>query len=419
MRLGDGRWRISGSEKHTFTEPNEDLAVEYFKNRTRETYGKASNLGTVLAHSSAHDALVDMTNRTLAAGGYLDATTTELPSGGYAISDETLSPKHWAWLKKQIIKRPKWVAEQCGIEQIGYLSDLKKPEPIPTLESLNEIWKTHFKSSDEQKRKCAAAFKNFRKITKIASLTEITAERVVEYRDAVYARNLSGKTQSNLYTRIRRYISFFKERAVAIDEMNRVGRNLELLIPNTTTITVNPQPITRVEWEKLLSASSGDDRAMVLLMLNCALYLQEVIKLEWNDIRNGCLITHRAKTGKCVRVAVLWQQTLKSLEAVSHKGPFVFYNYAGMPLGIKGAEKRFRQLRDAANIQVTSSQLRDGAYTAAVEANVTSNLCQLLVGHRSGLADHYVKRRPTMVAPACEAIRLAYGIGNSATDAEN
>ena len=43
-----------------------------------------------------------------------------------------------------------------------------------------------------------------------------------------------------------------------------------------------------------------------------------------------------------------------------------------------------------------------------MEANVTSNLCQKLVGHRSGIAGHYVKQKSTMVAPACEAIHSAY-----------
>ena len=133
---------------------------------------------------------------------------------------------------------------------------------------------------------------------------------------------------------------------------------------------------------------------MILLMLNAAMYLAEVVNVQWDEIKDGCLVTHRAKTGKCVRVAVLWPETLEALKKVRHRGPFVFYNYACEPLGIKGAEKRFRDLRDAAKVRVTSSQLRDGAYTAAVEANVTSNLCQLLVGHRSGLADHYVNASP-------------------------
>jgi hypothetical protein len=138
------------------------------------------------------------------------------------------------------------------------------------------------------------------------------------------------------------------------------------------------------------------------------MYLQEVIKLEWADIRDGCLVTHRAKTGKCVRVGVLWKETLEALADVKRRGSMIFYNYAAAPLGIKGGEKRFRELRDAAKVEVTSSQLRDGAYTAAVEADVTSNLCQLLVGHRSDIADHYVKRKPKMVAPACAAVHGAY-----------
>jgi integrase len=183
---------------------------------------------------------------------------------------------------------------------------------------------------------------------------------------------------------------------------------LALLSPSETTVSIDPRPIEVADWKKLLAKAQGDDRAMVLLMLNCAMYLQEVIKLQWSDVREGCLVTHRAKTGKCVRVAVLWKETLDALVEVARRGPFIFYNYAGVPLGIKGAEKRFRDLRNAAGVGVTSSQLRDGAYTAAVEANVTSNLCQLLVGHRSGIADHYVKRKPTMVAPACTAIYIAY-----------
>jgi len=31
MRLKDGRWRASGPEKYTFSEPNEDLAVARFR----------------------------------------------------------------------------------------------------------------------------------------------------------------------------------------------------------------------------------------------------------------------------------------------------------------------------------------------------------------------------------------------------
>jgi len=64
----------------------------------------------------------------------------------------------------------------------------------------------------------------------------------------------------------------------------------------------------------------------------------------------------------------------------------------------------WKKLLAAAKVSVTGSQLRDGAWTAAVEAGVSENLCLILVGHASGLQDNYVKRNPKMVAPPCEAI---------------
>lgn len=418
MRLGDGRWRASGPEKYTFSEPDEALAVAHFREWQAKKLG--SSLGTLKVYTSVETAAIDACQRTVEAGGSL-SVTFEQPSDGtkgvWAVSDETLSPKQWAWLRRQIIERPKWVAERVGIEKIGYLRDVQEPVPPPSLAALERTWDEHFTSSPEQKRKCRAAFDDFREVTGIKGIEEIEPEVVVAYRDAVYGRRLSGKSQSNLFTRIRRYLSFFRDRAIAIDAINRALGYLALLTPNETTVTLDPKPIEAADWHKLLAAAEGDNRAMVLLMLNCAMYLQEVIKLRWADIRDGCLVTHRAKTGRCVRVAVLWQETLAALGAVRRRGPFVFYNYAAGPLGIKGAEKRFRALRDRAGVGVTSSQLRDGAYTAAVEANVTSNLCQLLVGHRSGIADHYVKRKPTMVAPACDAIRRAYFPGNNIPDA--
>lgn len=156
-------------------------------------------------------------------------------------------------------------------------------------------------------------------------------------------------------------------------------------------------------------------------MLNGAFYLQEVISLEWGDIKNGCIVTHREKTGKCVRVCVLWQETLNALGNLKRRrdGDPLFYTYQGLPIKICGAQRRFVELAVAAKLAspndkgkmkptVTASQLRDGALTAAASANVNSQICSLLAGHRSGIADHYVKRNPKMVAPACEAIHRCY-----------
>lgn len=411
MRLGDGRWRASGPERYTFSEPDEQVAILHFQRwKAQKT---CPTLGTLQVHANALDVAFDLKRRTIAAGGSLHADIVQIPGGGYAVKDHTLSKEQWTWLNKQLVQRPKWVAEQAGLTNLAYIHDRKPPAPLPSFWELAGIWEKHFQSSAEQKRKCSAAFDNFRDTTGIKELSELTPDVVVKYRDDVYGRGLSGKSQSNLFTRIRRYFSFFRNRAIAIDDINRALGYLALLTPSETTVTIDPKPIDVADWKKLQANAVNDDKAMIFLMLNCAMYLQEVIKLEWSDIRDGCLVTHRAKTGKCVRVAVLWKETLEAINGLPRRGSHLFYNRAAAPLGIKGAEKRFRDLRDASELpHVTSSMLRDGAYTAAVEANVTSTLCRLLVGHRCGLQDNYVKRKPGMVAPACEAIHKAYGIAN-------
>jgi integrase len=404
MRLKDGRWRVSGPGKITFTEPDEKFAIARFREIEARRNGQ-TRIDLPIGKADAHETSPLIRK---AIKGRMVINIPRHPSAPVEIRRSLDCDEVWAFFREQILTRPKYVAERVGIEQLGYLRNLKEPVPPPPLDVLEQTWKEHFTSSAEQKRKCFAAFEDFRLVTGIPDIEAISPEIVVKYRDVVYGRKLSGKSQSNLFTRVRRYLSFFRDRAIAMDAINKALGYLALLTPSESTVTLDPKPVDPADWKKLLATAKGDDKPMVLLMLNCAMYLQEVIKLKWSEIQGGCLVTHRSKTGKCVRVATLWPETLEALKSVERKGTSIFLNYAGAPLGIKGAEKRFRELRDAAKTSVTSSQLRDGAYTAAVEANVSSNLCQLLVGHRCGMPDHYVKRKPSMVAPACEAIYRAY-----------
>lgn len=48
------------------------------------------------------------------------------------------------------------------------------------------------------------------------------------------------------------------------------------------------------------------------------------------------------------------------------------------------------------------------AYTLAVEAGGDLTHAKLLAGHRVGISDAYVKRNPSIVADACEAIERHY-----------
>lgn len=54
------------------------------------------------------------------------------------------------------------------------------------------------------------------------------------------------------------------------------------------------------------------------------------------------------------------------------------------------------------------NQIRDGAYTAAIEGGAEPMHAQILAGHRTGIKDSYVKRNPKMVADACASIEKHY-----------
>lgn len=316
----------------------------------------------------------------------------------------------WAYAAKEILAKPQWVAEKTGIEWIAYGKQLKAPKPLPTFQEIEDCWKNFYAKNAEQKRKVLAAWADFKTTANVAGIADITPEVVIAYRDAVYARNLTGKSQQNLFTRIRRLFSFAKSRAIAVDELSKVLEYLSLLTPSESTVSLDPHPISREDWDKLHTAAEGDNRAMVLLMLNCGMYVQEAINLRWDDIKEGkYIIAHRKKTGKCLRIAVLWKETLDALAKVEKRGEYIFIGEHGLPLGIKGAESRFRTLREKAGVaHVCGSHVRDGAATSATECTADQRLVSLLLGHRSGIRDHYAKRVPAMVAPACDAVYKAY-----------
>jgi integrase len=383
----DGRWRVTKTGD-VFTEHDPAEAVKRFRKLT-------GNSVDVLRQET-----LDYMDRTRKADicqavdidRYFDANRDAI----------------WKKVADEIRNRPLWIATQTGIEQIGYLVDLKKPEVLPSLDEIENIWQTKSTCSFAQMRKVRRAWKDFRATTEIESLRSITPQTVIAYRDEVGRRSISGKQQSHLFTGIRRMISFAKSRAIAVEAMSRALGNLDLLRGQRTPTSLNPMPVSVEDWRKLYAASEGDNRAMVLLMLNCALYIGEVIRLQWSDFQSGCLVSRRLKTGNCIRVSALWPETIEAIGGIKRQGEFLFYNYRAEPLKVCGAQRRFWNLADKAQIDVTASHLRDGAFTAAVENNVTENLVNIYVGHSSGLKDNYVLANPAMVKPATDSVYRKY-----------
>jgi hypothetical protein len=77
---------------------------------------------------------------------------------------------NWNWIADQIRSRPSWVAQKTGIEQIGYLTDIKPPKPLPSLDVLEQEWKNHARCSKDQKAKVLRAWQDFRETSEIGGL---------------------------------------------------------------------------------------------------------------------------------------------------------------------------------------------------------------------------------------------------------
>ena len=174
-------------------------------------------------------------------------------------------------------------------------------------------------------------------------------------------------------------------------------------------------PIGRDELAKILAVAPTKWKAGILLALNLALYPSELaaIRKDELDLDAGTFASRCRKTG-IVRVGVLWQRTIDAVRAHLAAEPHphaetLFVNKLGLPYNGQHVSRNWRKIVERAGLTgVEFAQLRDGAYTAAVEAGVSFDACKLLAGHATGIADAYASRRPGMVGDACRAIERAY-----------
>ncbi len=123
------------------------------------------------------------------------------------------------------------------------------------------------------------------------------------------------------------------------------------------------------------------------------------------------MIFDRAKTGQTTRVGILWERTTQALQdyiqRYPHSGKSVFITQYGTPYTAQGLRTAFRFRRDKSVVDsgLEFAQVRDGAYTAAIEGGASETIAKILAGHKiSGMSDAYIKRNPKMVAEACLAI---------------
>ena len=175
--------------------------------------------------------------------------------------------------------------------------------------------------------------------------------------------------------------------------------------------------IATEDFHKLLTASVGSIWEPILLtMLNCCYYPCDIRRLPVSalDFRSGTVYFERRKK-RTPRVAVLWSRTIVCLSPWLSGHPSdttVFVCETGAGYSGQGLRNSFRRFRERAGLPktVTMDQIRDGAYSAAVNApEVNEKQAKILAGHRlSGETDAYAKRNVSSIRPACKAIEDHY-----------
>jgi len=192
-RPSDGRWRIIGTQT-TFTEPDEQKAIARFQKLTGELKYEGLPAATAEWLQTPAREIVDRNAVSEVSNGF-----------GLVGKPDEAWQRFWKYVANEINSRPQWVAEQTGIEQIGYLNELSKPKPLPTFKQLESVWMEHSLTNTENKRKIVIDWRDFVKVTGIKSLEEITPEVAAKYRDAVHKRKSAGKTQSHFFGYVRRF----------------------------------------------------------------------------------------------------------------------------------------------------------------------------------------------------------------------
>jgi integrase len=390
----DGRWRVVATGQR-YTEADEAKAIAKFRQLTA-----VEQIGLPIREFKG-------------AGGQ---TMVQ-----YAFADEGTA---WAWFRDQLVRDAAYVAKMTGIKQLANLDRMALPRPSIRLSQLLAIYKRNSEATQKTKNEVIATWESwFVKLTGATTLADLTQEKLRAFRKTVVAK-LSPATVSLYFGRIRTVLNtaWKTDDSIDVEQINALKVRMKVLFPPANDDRNDPHPISREDFHKLLTAAQETQtpeiwRAMLLMSLNAALYMEDVCGLRWDelDLEAGTYLSRRKKRGLCIRAAVLWQETIEAIKALPRRGtsPYVFVSKHGTRFSRNSRINVFAKvLRVKAKISpdVTWSHLRDGAYTeASLAEGLDPKYARLLAGHAGhGLEDKYVKRNPRAVKPATDAVYAAY-----------
>lgn len=338
----------------------------------------------------------------------------------------------WTIVAAEIRKSPERAARKLGIPEIAYLSDLRPRTKLSLEKAGARYFADHQFSEQREHTKCSDVWDEF---VRIVGRDEAPATHVEDLTNEVLQRYANRVRQDQG----ERGAWYRRLRFITVKAVLNYAFTCQLVTPEThtrlrqawkaplktpkqaqgTQVTLTPAEVAAL----LRAAPTPHNKALFLLALNAALYPVDIRRLQWRHLHldDGTLIFRRAKKDAdgregTLRVAVLWQRTVKSLRclkgnATPSPDAYVFsVADDGAPVHVNTVQDYFRSAHAAAKIKrdLSFSNLRDSAITVASRA-VSSAVFRVVAGHKIKDEDAaYIEANPFYVADACRAIEDAY-----------
>ena len=419
----DGRWRVVATG-YRFSESDERLAVKRFLELT----AGARRMVAIPVNPANEPVRVDLARLrgTFLPPAVLAQAVEALPAsmplvsigedGNLLFTRDVDELGFYAAVRHILINKREYAAMKTGIEQVAWLTDLKKPVPSPALKQMVDLYVSKPGLSNHEQSRSRLFWKEFLRWSGVTTLAGITHESVQRFEDKARGGSLGPKSVKHRFSKVKCIIAYALKRGADAVECRRALDVLKMLeMPKATGL--DPHPISPEHfWMIYDAAIAADDQAfatILLVSLNCCMYPGEVSDLEWSEVnlKTGEVVTRRPKTG-VARVAILWAQTLMAISALprERERDNLFFSERGA-FNANVVGKRWTIYAKQLGLKsVHFSDIRDASYTVACQS-VSLDKAKILAGHRlSGATDHYVMRNPGFVQDACAAIAKAFNV---------
>lgn len=329
----DGRWRIVATGER-YTEPDEAVAIAKFRQWQQRRQPEAV---ARISFTAAPERLESELRKSHVGRVY---ELTKDVGGSCAVQpqDELVfnlpEAVVWQWVAQQLRKNPDRAAQLSGLPQWANFKWMEFPQTAIQLEHLVKAYEDHANCLPASKRAVRVAWDEMVMLTGAKTAAELTDHSLIAYADEV-KKTYTGSYAGDRLQRVKRVLSFAMSRPFDRKQIRFVLDLMAVLKKPKVVKNYQPSPVDRRDLAKLLKAADAFDTALILLALNCCMYADEVLAVDWKviDLNAGTLVTSRGKTG-IIRVAVLWTRTIKALQVLKQtaKPGAIFKSFHGKRL---------------------------------------------------------------------------------------